>query len=184
MTLRWCERAITVVDREVARVFPVLSSERRLGRWLPISRNRSRGSLGSNRCAHVFPRTSRLCRPHDAPHETAAVETASEPIGSIVIGTRWRCSPAGVAAAPAAHRNRKSPPSLPGNGASRIGCGKASPADLLGSEYYRGLGKDSSGSIFHSYKPPPSLASFIPVGCNFLPPSSLKDLPRDANKRY
>lgn len=32
--------------------------------------------------------------------------------------------------------NRKSRPSLPDNGVSRIGCEKASPADSLGSEYF------------------------------------------------
>lgn len=57
-----------------------------------------------------------------------------------IIRTRkeWRCSPvaAAVPAVAAVGRplNRKTP-SLPGNGASRIGCEKASPADSLGSEY-------------------------------------------------
>lgn len=53
----------------------------------------------------------------------------------------WRYSPVVevVPAAAAARRpsNRKSRPSLLDNGVSRIGCEKASPADSLGSEYFR-----------------------------------------------
>lgn len=72
------------------------------------------------------------------------IEEIGRRIGSTidVIGTRkeWRYSPV-VAAVPVVvaegrPSNRKTP-SLPGNGASRIGCEKASPADSLGSEYRR-----------------------------------------------
>ena len=57
-----------------------------------------------------------------------------------VIGTRkvWRYSPVAAAVLVVAavdHLLNRKIPSLPGNGASRIGCEKESLADSLGSEY-------------------------------------------------
>lgn len=68
---------------------------------------------------------------------------------------------AAVSAAAAGRPSNRKTASLPGSGASRIGCGKASPADSLGSEY----------------RPPDFYDSWKPGGFAF----SAHTIPRDSS---